>query len=109
MARLLTALVGACVITVLLLFAMNEVVSKFRERDGTRYFLVDFIEPVETGRQRVQRLKVPEAAAGRPGPDLEGVDPDVTVERPEVRDEVIIPGPSTAPELDPSTVERDKR
>lgn len=106
MARMLVAVCGAVAVTVVLLLAMNELVSKFRERDGKRYFLVDFIQPVETGRQRVQRLQVPDAATGRAGPDLEVSDPTLPV-RPEVEGIVITPPPAATIDLDPSTVEAE--
>lgn len=107
MARILIAVLGAVAMTVVLLLAMNEIVSKFRERDGTRYFLVDFIQPVATGRQRVQRLQIPEAATQRLSPDLENVDRAVTVDRPAVEGVLIAPAPAAAPALDPSTVDGD--
>ena len=106
MARTLIAVAGALVITVLLLLAMNEVVSKFRERDGTRYFLVDFIAPVETGRQRVQRLEVPESTTERVRPEVDNARPRLDVEAPRVESSVVEEPPVALPELDASTVER---
>lgn len=103
-ARMLVAVLGAAAVTVVLLLAMNDIVSRFTERDGKRYFLVDFIEPVETGRQRVQRLQVPEAATGRARPETDVANPRLPV-RPDVEGIVITPPPAAAIELDPATVE----
>lgn len=108
MARMLVAVLGAGAVTVVLLLAMNDIVSRFTERDGTRYFLVDYIQPAETGRQRVQRLQVPDATTGRVNPDAEVAAPTVPV-RPGVEDIVIAPPPAAAIDLDPATVETEPR
>jgi hypothetical protein len=101
------AVVGASIVTVLLLLAMNEVTGKFRERDGTRYFLVDFIAPIEQGRQRVQRLDVPESAARRLSPAVERSGTTLPVDRPSVTDPTLTPAPAAAtPELDAGAVAR---
>jgi hypothetical protein len=100
------AVLGAAAVTVVLLLAMNDIVSRFRERDATRYFLVDFIEPVETGRQRVQRLQAPDPATGRVSPESDVASPTLPV-RPDVEAIVIAPPPAAAIEIDPATVEAE--
>lgn len=50
-ARYLTALAGASVITIAILLGMNQVAKKFEERDAMRYFgITDFVALPESRR-----------------------------------------------------------
>lgn len=62
-ARLVVAVVGACLITGALLLGMSEFTAIFRQHDGGKYFLITDILPAPD-RGRPQR---PPAAAMPPG------------------------------------------
>jgi hypothetical protein len=66
--RILTALLGGLVVTTGLLFAMSEVTERFRERDPTEYFRIDFI-PWTGGRRLPPPPPAPSAQPDRPQVD----------------------------------------
>jgi hypothetical protein len=107
MLRTFIAVVGASIITVLLLLAMNEFTGRFRESDGKKYFLVDFIKPIEEGRQRVKRLEVPESTTQRFRPDVGSSATELSVDRPSVTEPALgLPPAAAPPEIDPDTIEQ---
>lgn len=63
--RILTALLGGLVITIGLLLAMSEVTERFRERDPTEYFSIDFI-PWTGGRRLPPAPPAPGTQPDRP-------------------------------------------
>lgn len=103
MARLLIAIVGALAITVVLLFGMREVTSVFRERDAKRYFMVDFIQAPERGRQRPTLAPTPELPPQRVQPGFDSSDATLLIDRPDVQNADNLSRPTAVPEFDSSS------
>jgi hypothetical protein len=78
--RLLVAAVGAIIITVGLLLAMDAVTSLFRVQSGERYFrITDILPKLPPGRpERPQALRPPE----RVEPELTAPEPSLPIETP---------------------------
>ena len=82
--RFFLAFVGAFGITVAMLLFMNDLVSKFLERDPTRYFsITSFIPAPDPGRQLPDAPPAPAQAPEAPVVELID-EPDIIVEAPEV-------------------------
>ncbi|MGI9259152.1 MAG: hypothetical protein ACR2QQ_09965 [Gammaproteobacteria bacterium] len=82
--RYSVALAGALAITVAMLLFMNDLVSRFLERDATRYFsITSFIPAPDPGRQLPDAPPAPAQAPDAPVVEL-FEDLDVVVEAPEV-------------------------
>ena len=107
MARLLIAIVGALAITVALLFGMLEVTNEFRERDPTRYFMVDFIEAPDRGRERPTLAPTPELPPERMRPQFDSGGPRLEVDRLDVEASSDLTLPATLPDLDSTNVAPD--
>jgi len=99
-ARLLIALGGALVITVLLLFGMRQVTSVFAERDSTRYFSVDLIQAPDRGRQRPTLAPTPELPPERTRLQFDSSSAILSIDRPGVDGSAELAVPAAAPELD---------
>lgn len=82
--RYTVALVGALAITVAMLLFMNDLVSRFLERDAIRYFsITSYIPAPDLGRQLPDAPPAPAQAPDAPVVELFD-DLDVVVEAPEV-------------------------
>lgn len=107
MARLLIAIVGALAITVVLLFGMLEVTNEFRERDPTRYFMVDFIEAPDRGRERPTLAPAPELPPERMRPQFDSTDATLEIDRLDIEDSSDLTLPAAVPDLDSTNVAPD--
>lgn len=82
--RYTVAVVGALAITVAMLLFMNDLVSRFLERDAIRYFsITSYIPAPDLGRQLPDAPPAPAQAPDAPVVELFD-DLDVVVEAPEV-------------------------
>ena len=98
MARILTALAGATVITVSIFLVMAQVAKSFGKRDPTRYFSVDFISGSDE-RRKPQLPRLPKLPPERARLEYERRLNRLAVELPAV-DDAPIPSESVlAPDL----------
>ncbi len=82
--RYFVALVGASAITIAMLLFMHDLVTRFLERDPTRYFsITSFIPAPDPGRQLPDAPPAPARAPAAPVVELID-EPDVSFEIPEV-------------------------
>jgi hypothetical protein len=99
--RLIIASTGALVVTLALLLAMNEVTSRFREKDPTRYFSIDVVQPLDTGRRKPEPPRAPELPPERAQPRYEAPVTTLPFERPPVDEVPTLPEPRVAPRFEP--------
>ena len=89
--RYSVAIVGASAITIGMLLFMHDLVSRFLERDPTRYFsITSFIPAPDPGRQLPDAPPAPAQAPDAPVVELID-EPSVVVEAPEVIVETEVP------------------
>jgi hypothetical protein len=100
--RILIALVGAFAITASLLLGMNEVAEKLRLRDGTKFFRINDVSIVPSGRWRPDRPPIPDQPPERSAPELRpSADKAIELERPIRPEAAPVQAPAIAPILLP--------
>ncbi|MFL2547439.1 MAG: hypothetical protein ACJ0SL_08805 [Candidatus Rariloculaceae bacterium] len=98
--RYVIAFIGAVSITIGLLLFMNDLISRFFERDAIQYFAItDYIPAPDRGRQLPDAPPAPSAAPDAPALEL-APEEEIVMDGPVIEPDLTLPATEQAPNLD---------